>query len=430
MDDFKTQTPPVTPPPLVGAERHRDSQRAVPRRALSWRAVAGIALAIVAIVAAVWWVSSHQTPRVPTGRFAGNGPMPVVTATAEKGDIDIVFKALGTVTPLSTVTVKTQISGQIVRLDFKEGQRVQKGDLLAEIDSRPYLLQLDQAQGQLLRDQALLKTAQQDLARYRTLAAQDSIARQQVDTQQQLVRQYDGVVKTDQAQVDNAKLNILYCHIVAPVSGRVGLRQIDQGNYAQNSDANGIVIITQTQPISVMFTLPEDSLQPILRKLHANATLSVAIYDRNDTTQLATGTLTTIDNQINTSTGTFRLRAEFANADESLFPNQFVNVQLLADTLHDATVIPTAAVQRGSPGTFVFVLNADDTVSVRPVKLGASEGERVAVLSGVEPGDRVVVDGADKLRDKAKVSVREPTAAAPANSNAVPVRSRQRGARP
>jgi membrane fusion protein, multidrug efflux system len=337
---------------------------------------------------------------------------------------------LGTVTPLSTVTVKTQISGQIVRLDFKEGQRVQKGDLLAEIDSSPYLLQLDQAQGQLLRDQALLKTAQQDLARYRTLAAQDSIARQQVDTQEQLVRQYDGVVKTDQAQVDNAKLNILYCHIVAPVSGRVGLRQIDQGNYAQNSDANGIVIITQTQPISLMFTLPEDSLQPILQKLHANATLSVAIYDRNDTIKLATGTLTTIDNQINTSTGTFRLRTEFANADESLFPNQFVNVQLLADTLHDATVIPTAAVQRGSPGTFVFVLNADDTVSVRPVKLGASEGERVAVLSGIAPGDHVVVDGADKLRDKAKVSVREPAPAAPANENAVPVRSRQRGARP
>lgn len=424
MDDFKTHTPPVTPTPDIhGAARHKYVR---PRRGLSRRA-AGIALAILAVIVAAWWFSSRTGERVATGRFAGNAPMPVQVAAAEKGDIDIVFKALGTVTPLSTVIVKTQISGQIVRLDFKEGQRVEKGDLLAEIDSRPYLLQLDQAQGQLLRDQALLKTAQQDLARYRTLAAQDSIARQQVDTQEQLVRQYEGVVKTDQAQVDNANLNIMYCHIVAPIGGRVGLRQIDEGNYAQTSDANGIVIITQTQPISVMFTLPEDNLQPILRQLHDGAKLAVTAFDRSQTNKLAAGTLTTIDNQINTSTGTFRLRAQFDNADESLFPNQFVNVQLLADTVRGATVIPTAAVQRGAPGTFVFAVNADDTVSVRPVTLGASQGERVAIASGLSPGERVVTDGADRLRDGAKVAAREAGSPDPPPATDVqPVRPRGR----
>jgi multidrug efflux system membrane fusion protein len=426
MDDLNANRPPIMDAPRERPARSRVSSW----RSLSWRAIAGIVLVLLAVGGVVWWITSRPSTSVPTGRFSGNGPMPVVTAVVEKGNVDIIFKALGTVTPLATVTVKTQISGQIIRFDFKEGQRVQKGDLLAEIDSRPYLLQLDQAQGQLVRDQALLKTAQQDLARYRTLAKQDSIAAQQVDTQEQLVHQYEGVVQTDQGQVDTARLNILYCHVSAPVGGRVGLRQIDEGNYAQVSDANGIVVITQTQPISVVFTLPEDNLQPILKQLHAGATLAVTAYDRSQTTQLAAGTLASIDNQMNTSTGTFRLRAEFANADESLFPNQFVNIQLLADTQRDVPVIPTAAVQRGAPGTFVFVVGADDTVSVRPVKLGTSQGERVSVASGLEPGERVVVDGADKLRDKAKVSVREPAAAAPADGAADPSRNRRQRAQP
>ena len=426
MDDLNTQTPPT-----IESPRERMARPSVAsRRSLSWRAIAGIVIALLAVAAVVWWISSRPSQKVPTGRFSGSGAMPVVTAVAEKGNIDIVFKALGTVTPLATVTVKTQISGQIVRLDFKEGQRVQKGDLLAEIDSRPYLLQLDQAQGQLERDRALLKTAQQDLARYRTLAKQDSIAAQQVDTQEQLVHQYEGVVQTDQGVVDNARLNILYCHVSAPIGGRVGLRQIDEGNYAQVSDANGIVVITQTQPISVVFTLPEDNLQPILRQLHAGATLAVTAFDRSQTTQLAAGELSSIDNQMNTATGTFRLRAQFANADETLFPNQFVNISLLADTLRDATVIPTAAVQRGSPGTFVFVVGDDDTVSVRPVKLGPSQGERVAIASGLEPGERVVVDGADKLRDKAKVSVRQANGGPAANDNAAPAATRRSRAQP
>lgn len=425
MDDLNANRPPIMDAPRERPTRSRVSSW----RSLSWRAIAGIVLALLAVGAVVWWITSRTTTTVPTGRFSGNGPMPVVTSVVEKGNVDIVFKALGTVTPLATVTVKTQISGQIIRLDFKEGQRVQKGDLLAEIDSRPYLLQLDQTEGQLRRDQALLKTAQQDLARYRTLAKQDSIAAQQVDTQEQLVHQYEGVVQTDQGQVDNARLNILYCHVSAPIGGRVGLRQIDEGNYAQVSDANGIVVITQTQPISVVFTLPEDNLQPILKQLHAGATLAVTAFDRSQTTQIAAGTLASIDNQMNTSTGTFRLRAQFPNADESLFPNQFVNIQLLADTQHDVPVIPTAAVQRGAPGTFVFVVGDDDTVSVRPVKLGTSQGERVSVASGLQPGERVVVDGADKLRDKAKVSVREPTGA-PADGAAEPSRNRRQRAQP
>jgi multidrug efflux system membrane fusion protein len=422
MDDLKSPPPTETPSPRRFAAQRK-------RKGVSWRYIAWASLAVVAVIAVVWWVQSRPAPQAPRGRFANAGAMPVSTATAEKGDVDIVYNALGTVTPLATVTVKTQINGQITRIDFKEGQKINKGDLLAEIDNRPYLLALDQAQGQLLRDQAILKTAQNDLARYRTLAAQDSIARQQVDTQEQLVRQYDGVVKTDQAQVDGARLNLIYCHIVAPVSGRVGLRQIDEGNYAQVSDANGIVVITQTQPISVMFSLPEDDLQPILRRLHAGATLAATAFDRSQTTQLATGTLATIDNQINTSTGTFRARADFANDDEILFPNQFVNIKLLANTLHDATVIPTAAVQRGAPGTFVYVVETDDTVSVRPVKLGPSQGERVAVSSGLQPGEQVVVDGADKLRDKAKISLRSAAEEQPAGTGQpqpTPPRSRNR----
>lgn len=378
-----------------------------------WRTIVWAVLAILAAVAIVWWFMSRSTERVATGRFAGNAAIPVVAAPVETGSIDVVFNALGTVTPLATVTVKTQINGQITRIDFKEGQHVNKGDLLAEIDNRPYLLQLDQAQGALRRDQALLKTAQTDLARYRTLAAQDSIARQQVDTQEQLVRQYEGIVQADQAQVETAQLNLIYCQITAPVNGRVGLRQVDEGNYASVSDANGIVVITQTQPISVTFSLPEDNLAPILRRLREGATLQAVALDRANSTTIATGTLAGVDNQINTSTGTFRLKAQFTNDDERLFPNQFVNIRLLVDTEQGATVIPVAAVQRGAPGTYVYAVQPDDTVAVRPVKLGTTQGERVAVLSGVESGDRVVVDGADKLRDGAKITLQDSRAEPP-----------------
>ncbi|HEY0524169.1 MAG TPA: MdtA/MuxA family multidrug efflux RND transporter periplasmic adaptor subunit [Stellaceae bacterium] len=374
--------------------------------------IAAWSLLFVALLAGAAWyyfrpheAAAPQPQTARAGRYGNTGPMPVGAATAERGDMPIQLSGLGTVTPLATVTVRTQINGQLVQVFFREGQTVQKGDPLAEIDPRPYQLALDQAQGALLRDQALLANAQIDLARYQTLLKQDSIARQQVDTQQALVRQYEGTVRADQAQVDNAKLNLVYCHITSPVSGRVGLRQVDAGNYVQTGDANGIVVITQMKPITVIFSLPEDNLPAIMKRLHAGATLPVTAFDRSGTTKLATGTLATVDNQIDTSTGTVKLRGQFDNEDEALFPNQFVNVQLLVDTLHDATIIPTSAIQRGAQGTFVYEIKPDDSVTARTIKVGPTDGERVAVTAGLEPGGKVVVDGADKLREGTKVTI-------------------------
>jgi multidrug efflux system membrane fusion protein len=295
-----------------------------------------------------------------------------------------------------------------VNVAYTEGQIVKKGDLLAEIDSRPYELALANAQGALARDKALLEAAQIDLKRYQDLAKSNAIPRQQLDTQTYLVAQYQANILSDQAQIDTQKLNIAYCHIVAPVSGRVGLRLVDQGNYVTPGDANGLVILTQLQPISVIFPVAEDYLPQIQRRLRANATLEATAYDRTGATKLSVGKLQTLDNQIDTTTGTVKLRAQFTNEDDSLFPNQFVNIRLLVDTLRGATVMPTSAIQRGAPGTFVYLINPDSTVTVKPIELGPQSGERVAVRSGLSPGDRIVIDGADKLRNGAKVVVREP----------------------
>lgn len=366
------------------------------------RLIGRVAAGLLALVLLIWMIRPSPQPQTG-GRFGLNMPMAVGTATAEKGDVRVTLNALGTVTPLATVTVRTQISGQLMQIAFQEGQNVQKGDFLAQVDPRPYQAQLAQAEGQLARDQALLKNAELDLARYQTLVKEDSIARQQLDTQAALVRQYQGTVVADQATVDNAKLNVAYCHIVAPVSGRVGLRLVDQGNYVQVGDAGGLVVITQLHPITVIFTLPEDNLPAINKRLRAGAALETTAFDRANSNKLATGKLMTIDNQIDTTTGTFKLRAQFDNDDETLYPNQFVNTQLLVDVLHDQTVVPTAAIQRGAPGTFVYLVAPDSTVSVRPVKLGPTEGQRVAIESGLAPGDVVVTDGADRLRDGAKV---------------------------
>lgn len=358
---------------------------------------------VVLLLAGVAWLVHSRTPPDPrAGR--GTASVSVVTAPVVQGDLPVTLNALGTVSPLATVTVKTQIAGRLVAIGFQEGQIVKVGDFLAEVDPRPYQIALDQAQGQLVRDTALLHNAQIDLTRYRTLAEQDSIPQQQADTQAYLVHQYDGTVKSDQAMVDNARLNLEYCHIVAPVSGRVGLRQVDQGNYVQTSDPNGIVVITQLQPISVIFTLPEDNVPAVMSRLAA-ATLPVTAYDRALVTKLAEGKLRTVDNQIDTTTGMVRLRAEFDNRDNRLFPNQFVTTLLLVDTLKGATLVPSAAVQRGAPGTFVYVVDGDRVVHLQPVKLGPTDGERVAVLSGATVGAQVVVDGADKLRDGAKVTL-------------------------
>ncbi len=365
-------------------------------------------LLLAAAAGALAWVVFHPhgaSQQAGHGHPGAGGPTPVVAAPVHKGNIDITFTGLGTVTPLATVTVKTEIAGYLLNVGFQEGQMVREGDFLAQIDPRPYQRQLEQYQGQLLHDQALLKNAQLDLKRYRTLVAQDSIATQQADTQEALVQQYQGTVATDQALIDTAKLNLTYCHITAPVTGRVGLRQVDPGNYVQTSDANGIVVITQLQPISVIFVLPEDDLPRVLKRLHGGAELPVVAFDRAGTTKLATGKLGFMDNQIDTSTGTVKLRAVFDNRDGMLFPNQFVNAELMVDTLHDSLVMPTAAIQRGAPGTFVYLVKADDTVTVRPVKLGPISGSEVAVLSGLEDGEKVVVDGADKLREGAKVTL-------------------------
>jgi len=366
------------------------------------------ALLLLLAAGALAWRMLAPAP-APQGRAAP--AQPVGIALAAHGDVRIVVNALGTVTPLATVTVKTQIAGQLQQIGFTEGQIVHKGDFLAQIDPRPYQAALAQYEGQLARDQGLLKQAQVDLVRYQTLLRQDSIARQQADDQVFIVQQDEGTIRSDQAQLDTQKLDLTYCHIVAPVDGRVGLRQVDAGNYVQTSDTDGIVVITQLQPISVVFSIAEDNLPMVQKQVHAGAKLPVTAYDRANVTELTTGELATLDNQIDTTTGTVKLRALFPNTDETLFPNQFVNARLLVDTLHDVVTVPTAAIQRGAPGTYTYLVGADATVTVRPVKIGVTDGDKVQIVSGLAVGDRVVIDGADRLREGAHVSAKDATPA-------------------
>jgi membrane fusion protein, multidrug efflux system len=375
------------------------------------RSYRGVVLALLAalIAALLWWLQSRAATEAPR-RPAEPANVVRIDAVA-RGDVSVSLEALGTVTALSTVVVKTQISGKLTEVGYVEGQSVKKDDFLVQIDQRPYQAALDQALGQLARDEALLAAARLDLARYEKLMTQDSIARQQVDTQRALVTQDEAIVRSDKANVENATLNLNYCRIVSPSTGRVGLRLVDPGNYVQPNDPNGVVVITQMQPISVIFTLPQDDIPKFIHKLRIGAELPVYAFNRNSTQQLATGKLATIDNQIDTSTGTVKLRAIFANEGETLFPNQFVNVKLVVDTLHGATTVPIAAVQIGAHGTYVYVANPDGTVSVRNVTLGATEGQRREVKEGLVPGDKVVIDGIDRLRDGAKYKL--PDAIAP-----------------
>src|SRR5215475_811006 len=366
-------------------------------------------IVLLVIGGVVWWTrqqTAQQQSGPPGGGRGGGGPMSIVPETVGKGDIGINLNALGTVTSLATVTVRTQISGYLIKVVFKEGDEVKKGDLLAEIDSRPYEAALAQQRGQLARDEAQLRGAQVDLTRYQGLAAQNAVPRQQLDTQTALVAQNQGTVEADRAMVKAAEVNLAYTRIVSPLDGRVGLRLVDQGNYVTPGDANGLVVITQLQPISVLFTLPEDNLQAISKRQQAGAQPPLTALERSAATKLAEGTLTTFDSQIDPTTGTIKLRAQFANENRTLYPNQFVNIRLLLDTHKDVVTMSTAAIQRGVPGTFVYLIKDDSTVTVRPVKLGVTEGDRVEVLSGLEPGERVVIDGADKLREGAKVIVR------------------------
>ncbi len=364
----------------------------------------------------------------PTGgppRAAGPGgpgaagparPTPVVATKAQTADMQIWLKAIGSVAAANTVTVRSRVDGQLMRVLFSEGQVVKAGDLLAEIDPRPYQAQLEQAEGQLARDSALLDNARIDLQRYRTLFKQDSIAKQQVDTQEALVRQYEGTVKVDKGQVDNAKLQLSYARITAPITGRIGLRAVDAGNIVKAGDTNGLATITQVTPISVIFTIPEDSLPAVTRRMREGTEVPVQAFDRSQANKLASGKLVTIDNQIDATTGTVKLKAEFPNDDGALFPNQFVNIRLLLDVRRGATVIPTAAIQRAGQNAFVYAITPENRIAVRQVTLGPLEGNRTIIETGLQPGDQVVTDGGDRLREGTSVTVAAPPGEAPATA--------------
>ena len=410
-DEVAGRLQPLTQP--VTEERPLVVRR---RRGRGW--IVALLLVAAGAGAFVWLhpivpAPQQQSGRGGGGRFRGGdlGPQPVAVAPVTQADIPIVLEALGTVTSLSTVTVRTQVSGQITQIGFTEGQNVKKGDFLAQIDDRTLTASLHQLQGQLERDQALLADAKLDLDRDIKLTS-NAITLQAVDLQRATVQSDEGSVVADQAQIEAVQVNISNSHIVAPADGRIGLRLVDQGNYVTPGDGTGIAVIARMQPISVIFSLPEDSLSQVLEQTHGNVQLKAALFDRNDAKQIAEGTLQTIDNQIDPTTGTIKLRAVFPNADGALYPNQFVNVHLLVRTLTGVTVVPNAAVQHGAPGTFVYQLNDDDTVSVKTVSLGPGDASVTQLLSGLSPGARVVVDGVDRLKDGAKVSVPDNTAVA------------------
>jgi multidrug efflux system membrane fusion protein len=357
----------------------------------------------------VWYYGIGQPPAGPPGgggRFGMRNEVPPVRVVeVEQRDIEVTLKALGTVTPINTVTVRSRLDGELVKVYFTEGQRVSAGQVLAEIDARPYEVALAQAEGARAENEARLQNARTDLESFQSLYEQQLIPKQQLTSQESLVKQVLGTTQSNDAQVNNAKLQLSYTKIVAPIAGRLGLRQVDAGNLVRSGDANGIVVITQMQPISVLFTVPETELPAVQAALRRSGSPAVEAWDRAETTRLATGTLETIDNQIDTTTGTIRMRARFANSDETLFPNQFVNVRLNVSTVQRATVVPSAAIQRASFGTFVYVIKEDETATIRRVTLGPAEGDRVAITEGLAPGERVVLEGVDALREGAKVEI-------------------------
>jgi multidrug efflux system membrane fusion protein len=406
---MESENPAAAAAPPSESSPHESPPAKSPRQRLLRRTLIGLAIAAIAAVILYQAVTFVSQPQQRRGRFLDGGNQPVGVTRIRRGDIRLSLRALGAVTPLTTVTVNSQISGQLMSVGFKEGQLVNKGQFLAQIDPRPYQVALEQDQASLARDDATLKQAQMDLTRYQTLAQQQSISRQTYEDQVWIVKQDQGTVDYDKAQIKTQQLNLIYCHIVAPSDGRVGLRLVDPGNYVQAGSSTGIVVLTLLKPTTVEFSVPEDSLPQIMARLHAGAKLPVTAFDRANVIRLATGEFAAIDTQVNSTTGTVMLRANFDNPDESLFPSQFVNVAMLLDTFKDAITVPVAAVQRGAPGTYVYLVNADNTVSVHSITLGAQDGDLFAVESGLSPGDRVVTDGADRLRDGAKVTIPDNT---------------------
>ena len=388
-----------------------------------WKALLIVLVVVLLMIGFTLYLRQKQPLAAPPrGRNGQGGPVAVSVATAAVGDIQVKIPALGTVTPLATVTVRTQITGTLQKIFFTEGQSVHQGDALAQIDARPYEAALQQMQGNLMRDQALLANAKVDLKRYVQLVKDDSIAEQQLDTQRALVDQLVGTIQADEGQVKTAQVNLVYTHIIAPVTGRVGLRQVDQGNYVTPGDANGIVLINQLQPITVIFNIPEDNVSAVMKRVQTGAPLTVEAFDRTNATKIADGKLLTVDNSIDITTGTIKLRAQFDNTDSSLFPNQFVNIQLLQDVLANQVTMPNSAVRRGAPNgvatTFVYLVNPDSSVSVRPVTLGVVDGEKVAVIAGLKVGEVVVTEGGDRLRDGAQVQLPSSTPAPAAGPQA------------
>jgi len=398
--------------PATAATEHVTEEGEPPgphRRRRRRLVLAAGAIALVVVVFAVW----RGRARSPAPRDRAARVVSVVTVPARNGDMPVYLDGLGTVTAISTVTVRSRVDGQLVSLGYREGQLVRQGDLLAQIDPRPFQVALQQQEGQYAKDEAALKNARLDLKRYEALIAQDAVPRQQLDTQQATVNQLEATLKTDAAQVANARLNLTYSRITSPITGRVGLRLVDAGNMVHASDPGGLLVITQLQPIAVVFTLPADQLQPVMAGMARGNHLRVEAWDRDRKKMLDVGTLEAVDNQVDETTGTVRLKGVFSNEGYGLFSNQFVNARILVDTLHGSVIIPTAALQRSPQGTYIWVVKPDSSADMRTVEVAHTEGEDTAVQSGVAPGEPVVTDGVDNLQPGAKVTTGPPAGASP-----------------